>query len=102
MSRQHGIALYLGALVFVTGCTTFPHQDQIVPTGHGTFIVPSRDFMGASSSSTDKAKAYGDATAYCMKGGKTIETVLTSENEGGFLEISAPLIEFRCVDAPKK
>jgi hypothetical protein len=58
--------------------------------------------MGASSSSTDKAKAYGDAAAYCMKDGKTIDTVLTSENEGGFLEIAAPLIEFRCVKATKK
>jgi hypothetical protein len=86
-------------LVFATGCTTTTHQREIVPTGHGTFIVPSPDLMGASSSSTEKANAYREAAAYCMKLGKNIETVLTSENEGGFLEISAPLIEFRCVEA---
>ena len=96
MSRKHWIVMFLA---FAPGCTTTTHQRQIVPTRHGTFIIPSPDLMGTSSGSTEKANAYRDAAVYCMKLGKNIETVLTSENEGGFLEVSAPLIEFRCVEA---
>ena len=96
MTRSIGILLYL---VLVTGCAGSVHQFQIVPTGHGTFIIPSQDLMGASASSTEKAKAYDAASAYCTKRGGVVETVLTSANEGGFSEIAAPEIEFRCVQA---
>lgn len=97
MSRRIGIALYLAAGALATGCAGSTTQFQIVPTGHGTFTIPSPDLMGASSSSTDKAKAYEYAAAYCAKRSRQIETVPTSANEAGFLEIAAPEIEFRCV-----
>lgn len=71
--------------------------DQIVPTGHGTFIIRSQDLMGLSSGSTEKAKAFQDGAAYCRKLDKEIETVLASEAEGGFGGLAAPVIEFRCV-----
>jgi hypothetical protein len=71
--------------------------DQIVPTGHGTFMIPSQDLMGLSSGSSQKAKAFADAAAYCSKLGKEIETILASDTEGGFGGLAAPLIEFRCV-----
>jgi len=95
MSMPWGMGFPL-CLVLVSGCAT-THPFQIVPTGHGTFIIPSRDLMGASSSSTEKAQAYDAASAYCTKRGEAIETVLTSANEAGFSEIAAAEIEFRCV-----
>ena len=70
---------------------------QIVPTGHGTLMIPSQDLLGSSSGSTQKAKAFADAAAYCSKLGREIETVLASESEGGFGGLVAPVIEFRCV-----
>jgi len=97
MSRRIGIPLYLAAGILAAGCAGSTAQFQIVPTEHGTFTIPSPDLMGASSSSTDKAKAYEYAAAYCTKRSREIETVPTSANEAGFLEIAAPEIEFRCV-----
>ena len=96
MTRGIWISVCLGVLALATGCAGSTRQNQIVPTGHGTFLIPG-DFMGTSSSSTDKAQAFEEAAAYCTKRGKRVKTVLTSENGSGFLEIAAPLIEFRCV-----
>jgi hypothetical protein len=85
-----------GALLSIfAGCVGT--TDQIVPTGHGTFMIPRDGLMGLSSGSTQKAKAFQDATAYCRKFGQDISTVLTSEAEGGFGGLAAPEIEFRCV-----
>jgi len=97
MPRRIWIPLYLAAGVLATGCGGSTPQAKIVPTGHGTFIIPSPDLLGASSSSTEKAKAYEDAAAYCTKRSREIETVPTSANEAGFLGIAEPEIEFRCV-----
>jgi hypothetical protein len=96
MTRGIWISVFLGGLAFATGCAGSTRQNQILPTGHGTFVIPG-DLMGTSSSSTDKAQALDDAAAYCLKRGKQIKTVLTSENGSGYLEIAAPLVEFRCV-----
>jgi hypothetical protein len=96
MIRGIGISVCLGGLALATDCAASTHQNQIEPTDHGTFVIPS-GLMGTSSSSIDKARAVDDATAYCMKHGKEIKTILTSENGSGFLEMAAPLIEIRCV-----
>jgi hypothetical protein len=86
----------LAATLLASGCTGSAHRMQIVPTGHGTFMVPSQDLMGASSSSTERAKAHEEAVAYCAKLGMSFEALPTSETEGGFREIAPPDIEFRC------
>jgi hypothetical protein len=99
MIRGIWISVCLGGLALATGSAGSTRQKQIEPTGHGTFVIPS-GFMGTSSSSIDRARAVNDAPTYCMQYGKEIKTVLTSENGSGFLEIAAPLIEFRCVASP--
>jgi hypothetical protein len=88
------------AMVFgmFAGCVAAGHE--IVPSGHGTFVIPNQDLMGLSAGSAGKAKAFAAATAYCSKLGKDIETVLASESEGGYDGIAPPEIEFRCV-APR-
>lgn len=96
MTRGIWISVCLSGLALATGCAGSTRQHQIVPTAHGTFVIPG-DFMGTSSSSADQAQASDDAAAYCRKRSQEVKTVLTSENGSGFLEIAAPLIEFRCV-----
>jgi hypothetical protein len=94
--RSAAQTLICGALLSIcAGCggTT----SRIVPTGHGTFVVPRKDLLGLSSGSSEKAKAFQDAVAYCRKLGQDIETVLVSEAEGGYGGLAAPEIEFRCV-----
>jgi hypothetical protein len=82
-------------LGIVAGCVGT--TDRIEPTGHGTLMIPSQDLMGLSSSSTERAKALQEAAAYCRKLGRDIQTVLSSEPEGGIDGLAAPEIEFRCV-----
>ena len=85
-------AMVLGIFAGCVGTT-----DQVVPTGHGTFMIPSQGLMGLSSGSVEKAKAFQEAADYCMKLGKEVETVLASETEGGLGGFVTPEIEFRCV-----
>jgi hypothetical protein len=98
MPRGIRIVFYVGAIVVVTGCAASTHRYQVVPTGRGTYMIPSVDLMGASSSSIDKAEAYEVAASYCRKLGTEMETILGSETEGQFGGISAPEIEFRCIE----
>jgi hypothetical protein len=95
MAGQIRIAVAFAAMGLATGCTGSTYQ--VVPTGHGTFMIPSQDVLGVSSGSAEKSKAFEDAAAYCMKLGKEVQPVLTSETEGGFNGLAAPIIEFRCV-----
>jgi hypothetical protein len=93
MAREMRIAIGCAAVALVTCCAGSTYQ--VVPTGHGTFVIPSQGLMGVSSA--EKSEAFEDAAAYCMKLGKEVEPVLTSETEGGFDGLAAPKIEFRCV-----
>ncbi len=90
------IMILLCAVALATGCAGSATQSKIVPTGHGTLVIRG-DFLGTSSDSTDKARALARAATYCRERGEEIQTIPTSENGSGFLEIAAPLIEFRCV-----
>ncbi len=94
--RNAAGTIICGALLSIgVGCggTT----SRIVPTGHGTFVIPRKDLLGLSTGSSEKARALQDAVAYCRKLAEDIETVLTSEAEGGYGGLAAPEIEFRCV-----
>jgi hypothetical protein len=94
--RTAAQAIICGALLSIfAGCGGT--SSQIVPTGHGTFVIPRKDLLGLSSGSSEKAKAFQDAVAYCRKLGQDMETVLMSEAEGGFGGLAAPEIEFRCI-----
>jgi len=93
MAREMRIAIGCASVALATCCAGSTHQ--VVPTGHGTFVIPSRGLMGVSSA--EKSEALEDAAAYCVKLGKEVEPVLTSEIEGGFNGLAAPKIEFRCV-----
>ena len=97
MPQAIRVAACLGAVIFASGCAQSAHRMKIVPTGRGTFVIPSQDLMGASASSTERAKAQDAAVAYCTKLGLSFEALPTSETEGGFREIAPADIEFRCL-----
>jgi hypothetical protein len=97
MPRKMGIVVCCAASFLAIGCTGSAHRMQIVPTGRGTFMIPSQDLLGAASSSTERAKANEEAVAYCAKLGMGFEALATSDTEGGFREIAPPDIEFRCL-----
>jgi hypothetical protein len=95
MTRGIWISVCVVGLSLATGCAGSTHQSRVEPTGLGTFMIPSSDLMGASSSSIDKAKAYDDAASYCTDRGKEIETVLTSENGSRGKDHPSPLLHGR-------
>ena len=66
MAREIRIAIGCASVALATCCAGSTHQ--VVPTGHGTFVIPSRGLMGVSSA--EKSEALEDAAAYCVKLGK--------------------------------
>jgi hypothetical protein len=88
----------LSALALVASCAGT--TNQVVPTGHDTFMVANHGTMGWSSAGAQKAKAYEQANAFCKSKGKEVETVNEHETDSGFGKIASADIEFRCV-APK-
>ena len=89
------VAIGLGLMVIVTGCAGT--TNEVVPTGHDTYMVANHGTMGWSSGGAQKAKAFQEANAFCSSKGKEVETVNEHETEGGFGKIASADIEFRCV-----
>jgi hypothetical protein len=89
------VSLVVVGLVGCAGTT-----NQVVPTGHDTYMVANHGTMGWSSAGAQKAKAYEEANAFCKSKGKEVETVNEHETDSGFGKIASADIEFRCV-APK-
>jgi len=48
MAREMSIAIGFAALALATGCTGSTYQ--IVPTGHGTFMIPSQVYSAKNLS----------------------------------------------------
>lgn len=83
----------LMALLASCGGTT----NQVVPTGHDTYMVANHGTMGWSSAGAQKAKAYEEADAFCKSKNKDVETINEHETDSGFGKIASADIEFRCV-----
>ncbi len=98
MTNGIRIVIGLGILAFTASCAGT--TNQVVPTGHDTYMIASHGTMGWSSGGAQKAKAFQEANAFCQSKGKEVETVNQNQSEGGFGKIASADIEFRCV-APK-
>lgn len=71
---------------------------DVVETGPNTFMVASHGTMGWSSGGAQKAKAIQQAGDFCRGRGKRMELVQAREtSQGGFGQIAAGEVEFRCV-----
>lgn len=71
--------------------------NQVVPTGHDTYMVANHGTMGWSSAGAQKAKAFETANAFCTTKGKEVEAVSEHETDSGFGKIASADLEFRCV-----
>src|ERR1017187_4442184 len=86
------VGLMAGALVACAGTT-----NQVVPTGHDTYMIATHGTMSWSSAGAQKAKTYEEANGICKAKGKKVETVNEHETDSGFGKIASADIEFRCV-----
>jgi hypothetical protein len=60
-------------------------------------MVASHGVMGWSSGPAQEAKAFEDAGDYCEMLGKELQSINSSETEGGFGKIASGEVDFRCV-----
>jgi hypothetical protein len=91
----NGIHLIGLGILTLTACAGT--TNQVVPTGHDTYMVATHGTMGWSSGGAQKAKAFEQADAFCKSKGKGVETISQNQTEGGFGKIASADIEFRCV-----
>jgi hypothetical protein len=95
----HAKLIGLAAAAVVMGCAGT--TNQVVPTGHDTYMVANHGVMGWSSGGAQKAKAFQEANEFCQSKGKEVEAVNEHETEGGFGKIASADIEFRCITPGK-
>jgi hypothetical protein len=82
-----------------TGCAGT--TNQVVPTGHDTYMVANHGTMGWSSAGAQKAKALETANAFCESKGKEVEPINEHETDSGFGRIASADLEFRCAATGK-
>ena len=82
------------ALLAMSGCATV---FEPVSTGPGTFMVAAEGVLGNSSSGKQAFKAQEQATAFCVKRGKQVETMSSNEVPGGFGKVASATVNFRCI-----
>jgi hypothetical protein len=95
MAKEIGVLMGCGILILTTSCAGT--TNQVVPTGHDTYMVANHGTMGWSSAGAQRAKAYQQANEFCKTKGKEVETVNEHETDSGFGKIASADIEFRCV-----
>lgn len=82
------------AAIVLSGCATV---FEPVSTGPGTYMVAAEGVMGNSSSGKQLFKAQTDASNFCSKQGKQVETVSTNEVPGGFGKVASATVNFKCI-----
>jgi hypothetical protein len=93
MRRIAGILL---VVVGVAGCASNP---GVVQTGPSTYMVSRQGKTGFAGIAGLRAKAMGDANAFCAKQGKQAQMTNTSQSSGVPIFGNFPRadIEFTCV-----
>jgi hypothetical protein len=99
MAYRYHTVIGLTALALMTSCAGT--TNEIVPTGHDTYMIANHGTMSWSSAGAQKAKAFEQANAFCKSKAKEVETINERETDSGFGKIASAEIEFRCV-APGK
>ena len=95
ITRTRTGAYCIAAVSLVAGCAGVT---DVVSTGPDTYIVASHGVMGWSSGGAQKAKAFQEANDYCKNLGKQMQPIKTTDTGGGgFGQIAAGEVEFRCL-----
>lgn len=87
--------ILIAAMAALAGCAS----TGIVQTGDGTYMVAKKSAAGVfTSGATVKAGLYQEASDFCAKDGKVVETITaTSANAIPFARMPQAEINFRCV-----
>lgn len=87
--------LILLALV-LTGCAT---NSGVIPDGKDAYIVLVSGGNGFSSAGVLKIKAYQEASAFCNKHDKRLETISEKAIQAGVLASSSEAeLKFKCIE----
>jgi putative hemolysin len=96
MLREAETALCLGVLLIVAGCAS----TGVVPIGSDTYMIGKRSAQaGFGPPVQAQADVYKEATAYCAKQGKSLETVKLDAQDSGFARPGSVQLQFRCVES---
>jgi hypothetical protein len=74
---------------------------SVVSTGANSYMVAAEGVLGNSSSGMQLFKAQEEASSYCKKQGKQVETISSNEVAGGFGKVASATVNFRCIAIPK-
>ena len=90
------IYLFVMAML-VSGCTT---TSGVVPIGQDTFMVSRQAGTGFAGLGNLKADAFREASQFCVKQGKSLQVVSTSESSPPYILTNFPRVEvqFMCLD----
>lgn len=85
--------------VLLSGCATY---SGVIPDGKESYIVVASGGYSLASSGNLKIDAYKEASAYCMKLDKQLETISVKTTEAGILnKFSEAELRFRCLSNEK-
>ena len=82
----------------LVGCAG--NVSSVVSTGANTYMVAAEGVLGNSSSGMQLHKAQEEATSYCKKQNKQVDTISSSEVAGGFGKVASATVNFRCIVIP--
>lgn len=88
--------LALLALPFLAACAS---NSGIIPIGKDTYMASRQAATGFGGSSTLKAEAFQEATAHCIKQGKSLQVVNTQEAQPPYVFGNYPKaeVQFMCL-----
>jgi hypothetical protein len=85
-------------VICLTACST-----GIVPMDGDTYMLARRSAQaGFGPPLGAQAKVYQDASAFCSKKGRGVETVKLDTVDSGFARPGSVNLQFRCVLSPNK
>lgn len=85
-------------VIVLAGCVSNP---GVIKTGPNSYMVSRQGKTGLAGVAGLRAKAMGDANAYCAQQGKQAQMTGTDQSNGPYILGNFPRadIEFTCVDA---
>nr|WP_315256607.1 hypothetical protein [uncultured Duganella sp.] len=91
---KYGITVAL--VTVLTGCAS---NSGIIPIGKDTYMVSRQAATGIGGSASLKAEAFQEASAHCIKQGKSLQVVSTQEAQPPYVFGNYPKaeVQFMCL-----
>ena len=83
-------------VALLTGCASST-VTGVIQTSADTYMVAAEGVLGNSSTGLQLYKAQEQASLFCGKDGRQVETVSKSEVEGGFGKVASATVYFKCL-----